>query len=113
MPAQRVGLRMIKDVIRLKWEARLSHDKIATALGISKGAVQKYLALASAAKLDWDAVRGWDEPRLQQALLPASRPPSGFVEPDWARVHLDLQRKGVTLSKRSANDTLARFGALC
>ena len=97
MPAQRVGLRMIKDVIRLKWEARLSHDKIATALGISKGVVQKYVALASAAKLDWDEVRDWDEQRLQQALLPASRPPSGFVEPDWARVHQDLQRKGVTL----------------
>jgi transposase len=97
MPAQRVGLRMIKDVIRLKWEARLSHDKIATALGISKGVVQKYLALASAASLDWDEVRDWDESRLQQALLPASRLPSGFVEPDWARVHQDLQRKGVTL----------------
>jgi predicted DNA-binding protein (UPF0251 family) len=46
MPAQRVGLRMIKDDIRLKWEARLSHDKIGTALGISKGVVQKYVALA-------------------------------------------------------------------
>ena len=86
MPAQRVGLRMIKDVIRLKWDARLSHDKIATALGIFKGVVQKYVALAGAAKLDWDEVRDWDEQRLQQALLPASRPPSGFVEPDWARV---------------------------
>jgi transposase len=88
---------MIKDVIRLKWEARLSHDKIATALGISKGVVQKYVALAGAAKLDWDEVRDWDEQRLQQALLPVSRPPSGFVEPDWARVHQDLQRQGVTL----------------
>lgn len=97
MPAQRVGLRMIKDVIRLKWEARLSHDKIATALGISKGVVQKYVALAGAAKLDWDEVRDWDEQRLQQALLPVSRLASGFVEPDWARVHQDLQRQGVTL----------------
>jgi hypothetical protein len=32
MPAQRVGLSMIKDVVRLKWEAQLSHDEIATAL---------------------------------------------------------------------------------
>ena len=111
MPAQRVGLRMIKDVIRLKWEARLSHDKIATALGISKGAVQKYVALASAAKLDWDEVRDWDEPRLQQALLPASRPPSGFVEPDWARVHQDLQRKGVTLMLLWQEYTEAHPGA--
>jgi len=37
---------MIKDAIRLKWEARLSHDKIDTALGISKDVVQKYVALA-------------------------------------------------------------------
>ena len=97
MPAQRVGLRMIKDVIRLKWEARLSHDKIATALGISKGVVQKYLALAGAAGLHWQTVREWDEQRLQQALLPASHAACDFIEPDWARVHQDLQRKGVTL----------------
>jgi transposase len=88
---------MIKDLIRLKWEAQLSHDKIATALGISKGVVQKYLTLAGAAQLDWDTVRHWDEARLQRALLPGSRPLSVFVEPDWARVHQDLQRKGVTL----------------
>jgi hypothetical protein len=50
MPAQRLGLRMIKDVIRRNWEARLSHDKIAAALGLSKGEVQKYLALAGAAQ---------------------------------------------------------------
>lgn len=97
MPAQRVGLRMIKDVIRLKWEARLSHEKIAAALGISKGAVHKYLTLAGACGLDWDKVRHWDEQRLQQALVPTTRVPSGFIEPDWARVHQDLQRKGVTL----------------
>ena len=111
MPGQRVGLRMIKDVIRLKWEGKLSHDKIATALGISKGAVQKYLALASAAELDWDEVRDWDEPRLQQALLPAARPPSGFVEPDWACVHQDLQGKGVTLMLLWQEYTEAHPGA--
>ncbi len=81
----------------MRWEARLSHDKIVTALGISKGVVQKYLAVASAARLRWDTVRDWDEARLQQALLPGSRPPSVFIEPDWARVNQDLQRKGVTL----------------
>jgi transposase len=97
MPAQRVGLRMIKDVFRLKWDTQLSHDKIATALGVSKGVVQKYLALAAAAQLDWQTVRDWDEQRLQSALLPATARTSGFVEPDWARVHQELQGKGVTL----------------
>lgn len=39
---------MIKDVIRMKWEGQHSHEQIAAALRISKGAVAKYLALAAA-----------------------------------------------------------------
>ncbi|MBI3348793.1 MAG: hypothetical protein HY020_16495 [Burkholderiales bacterium] len=38
---------MIKDVIRLKWHAKLSHEQVATALKISKGAVAKYVSVAS------------------------------------------------------------------
>ncbi len=56
MPKQRMSLRMIKDVIRLQWHARLSHEEIATTLKISKGAVAKYVGLASAAGLEWQAV---------------------------------------------------------
>ena len=51
MPQKRMALRMIKDVIRLKWEAQLAHEKIAAALKVSKGVVAKYVALASAASL--------------------------------------------------------------
>jgi transposase len=88
---------MIKDVIRLKWEARMAHERIAAALGLSKGAVQKYVALASAAGLDWATVRDWDEDRLEATLLPRSSSSPVFVEPDWAWVHRELDRKGVTL----------------
>jgi len=88
---------MIKDVIRLKWEAGLPHEKIAAALGLSKGAVQKYVTLALAAGLDWEAVREWDEVRLEARLLPRAPSSAPFVEPDWARVHRELDRKGVTL----------------
>ena len=38
MPKQRISLSMIKDVIRLKWHADLSHEQIATTLKVSKGA---------------------------------------------------------------------------
>lgn len=88
---------MIKDVIRLKWEAQLSHESIAAALGVSKGAVAKYLGLASAAGLDWETVREWDERQLVARLLPRAPALSPFVEPDWGRVHRELDRKGVTL----------------
>ena len=32
------------EILRLKHEAKLSHEKIARALGLSKGAVSKYLS---------------------------------------------------------------------
>jgi len=88
---------MIKDVIRLKSEGTLSHEQIAAALGVSKGAVSKYAALAGAAGLDWATVREWDEKQLAARLLPRSTAATPFFEPDWGRIHLELSRKGVTL----------------
>jgi biotin operon repressor len=44
-------MRKIKDVLRLKMDAKLSHQQIAAALGISKGAVTKYVGLVAAAGL--------------------------------------------------------------
>lgn len=54
---QRMALRMIKDVVRLKWEGKLSHEQIARTLSVSKGVVSKYVTLAQTAGLDWEAVR--------------------------------------------------------
>lgn len=56
VPAPRINMRQIKDVLRLKLDARLSHRQIAAALDISKAAVTKYLGLAAAAGLNWGVV---------------------------------------------------------
>jgi len=58
---RRITMRKIKDVLRLKLDARLSHERIAAALNISKGVVAKYVSLATAADLDWAQVQGLDE----------------------------------------------------
>jgi DNA-binding transcriptional regulator LsrR (DeoR family) len=50
-------MRKIKDVLRLKLDARLPHEQIAGSLGISKGVVAKYVGLAAAAGLVWQDVR--------------------------------------------------------
>ena len=44
-------MRKIRDVLRLKLEARFSHDQVAGALQISKGVISKYLNLANTAGL--------------------------------------------------------------
>ncbi|MET3135314.1 putative transcriptional regulator [Oxalobacteraceae bacterium GrIS 1.11] len=49
-------MRKIKDVRRLKLDAKLSHQQIADALGLSKGVVTKYVGPAAAAGLDWPTV---------------------------------------------------------
>ena len=45
MPTPRINMRKLKDALRLKLVGGLSHQEIATALGIAKGSVTKYLRL--------------------------------------------------------------------
>jgi len=97
MPRPRMSVNMIKDVIRLKWQGSLSHEQIAASLNISKGAVAKYVGLASAAGLDWDTVQSWSEKQLASVLLPRATGAQPFIEPDWGLIHRELDRKGMTL----------------
>jgi DNA-directed RNA polymerase specialized sigma24 family protein len=39
-------MRKIREILRLKFEARLSHERIAAATGLSKGAVSNYVQRA-------------------------------------------------------------------
>ena len=90
-------MRKIKDVLRLKLELRLSHERIAAALNISKGVVTKYLGLATAAGLDWTQVQALDEATLHNRLFGSPQRASGFVQPDYGQLHQELRRKGMTL----------------
>ena len=97
MPQQRMDIRMIKDILRLKYQGGLSHERISQSLGVSKGAVAKYLSLAGAAGLDWASTVELDEASLERRLMGGGAALSRAVEPDYARVHIELRRKGVTL----------------
>jgi transposase len=88
---------MIKDILRLKYQGALSHEAIARNLGISKGVVAKYLSLAGVAGLDWRATADLDEAALERRLLGHGIAHGRVVEPDFAHVHIELHRKGVTL----------------
>jgi transposase len=97
MPQQRMDIRMIKDILRLKYSGGLSHEAIARSLLISKGVVAKYLGLAGAAGLDWEATAELDEASLERRLLGRSSAETAVVAPDFATVHIELRRKGMTL----------------
>jgi len=90
-------MRKITEVLRLKFEAKLSHEKIARAVGLSKGAVNKYVSLAQAQGLSWPLPEGLDEAALEARLYPPRSVGARFAEPDFAHIHQELKRKGVTL----------------
>lgn len=97
MPAKRSAMRKIKDVLRLKFEAQLSHEKIAAATGLSKGAVTNAVRRAAQKGLSWPLPAELDDSRLEAMLYAQAAPRSRYAQPDYARVHQELKRKGVTL----------------
>jgi transposase len=92
-----MSMRQIIEVLRLKYESGLSHERIARACGISKGVVGKYVSLAKVQGVTWPLPEGTDESRLEALLFPATTPPTRFAEPDYFQVHQELKAKGVTL----------------
>ncbi len=89
-------MRKLKDALRLKLNCGQSHQQIATALGISKGAVTKYIGLAASAGLDWGVIEAMGEAQLEARLFGDSLGKT-FARPDYGRMHQELRRKGVTL----------------
>jgi hypothetical protein len=76
----------------------LSLDSIARAINISKGVVAKYLKLAADAGLGWPLPADLSDGALERRLYsqPSART-SAFIEPDYAQIHQELKRIGVTL----------------
>ena len=98
MPTQRKAMRKIKEVLRLKFESQFSHDRIAAACGVAKGTVAKYVRRAEAAGLGWPLPEEMDDAALEAKLFPHT--PALVVHhapPDFAHIHQELKRKGVTL----------------
>ena len=97
MPAQSIAMRRIREVLRLKHECALSNAQIAAAVRIAKGSVANYLVAAAGAALTYADTLALDDAALQARLQPQRRVDARFAAPDFARIHRELRRKGVTL----------------
>jgi transposase len=100
MPAERLSMRQIREVLRLCYGSKLPQRAIARSLGLSQGAVSGYLSRARAAGIVWPLAEDIDDARLEALLFP---PPSGTPAdqrpmPDWGWVHRELRRADVTLA---------------
>jgi len=97
MAAERLSMRKIKGVLRLKALGQ-SPKVIAQSLGVGQNTVRRYLRRAAEAGLSWPLPPELGDAALEARLFPP--PPTAGVArpvPDWAEVQRELRRKGVTL----------------
>ena len=97
MVAKKVSMRNIKEILRLKFEAKLSHRQIAQSLRVSVGTVSLYTNRATAAGLTWPLPDSMTEQALEALLFPNTHTPRPhYAEPDFIGMHQALKAKGVT-----------------
>src|SRR5712671_3114728 len=70
MPAERVSMRQIREVLRLRFASELPQRGIAKSLGLSQGAVSGYLSRARAAGVSWPLPADLDDEQLEVLLFP-------------------------------------------
>ena len=100
-----LSMRHINEILRLKHEKNLSVREIARSCGLPASTVGDYLKRAQAAALSWPLPEPLTEKELHDRLMgcdgsadEAKPTPEGARHvPDWAKVHQELRRKGVTL----------------
>ncbi len=101
MPAERLSMRHLRELLRLRHCAGLRQAAISASLGLSQSSVSKYLKLAEIAGLSWPLPAEFDDDdRLEARLFPPlpDLPPDKRPKPDWAEVHRELRRQDVTLA---------------
>jgi len=112
-------VRQIKQVLRLHLEAGLSYGQAGRALGLAKSTVGKICLLARAAGVDWAQAQTLSDEQIEARLY---RPPvprsSRQLEPDWAYIHKELKRPGVTLQLlweeyAQANEQAYKYTSFC
>jgi transposase len=119
MPPNRITMRRIRETLRLHLQAGLSYNEVGRALKISKSVVGKYVSLARVAGVDWAVAQALTDDELEARLYRPPLPRSSYqLTPDFAAVHQELKRPGVTLQLlweeyAAANELAYRYTSFC
>ena len=97
MPKERLSMRKIREVLRLRYDRNMSQREIGQACSMGRSTVSEYLERARAAGISWPVNHLGDE-ELEKKLFCQSAVSSGKRPiPDWVEIHRELRGKGVTL----------------
>lgn len=92
MAKARLSMRKIKEVLRLKFDCRLSGRQIAHSCQLSRSAVSEYLERFEKAGLVWPLDEGLSDEQLEQKLFPAQAVTVGTKPlPDFDYIYRELK----------------------
>jgi len=91
-------MRKIREVLRLTFGEGLNRRQVGAAVALPSTTVADYVARARRAGLGWPLPESLDDRQLEERLFVSAAPsPVTRPLPDWATVHRELRRPGVTL----------------
>jgi transposase len=99
MATERLPMRRIREILRLRREQGLSVRETARALGVSVGVVSKTASRAEKAGITWEVAERMTDAALEERMYgrrPAS-PSDDRPRPNPVHLHTELRRPGVTL----------------
>jgi len=96
---ERLSMRMIREVLRLKFDCGLSDRQIAKSVGIARSSIGDYVRRFNDSGLVWPLSAAVKDLDMESCLFPplAAVPVDRRTLPDWVHVHQEMRRKGVTL----------------
>ncbi len=98
MPAERLSMRKIREILRLRWGQKMAARDVGASVHVSPSTVLEYERRAVEAGLSWPLPGEASDDELERRLYPAPVPARvARPWPEWADVHRELRRKHVTL----------------
>lgn len=97
---QELTMRKTREILRLGLQCGMSYRDIARSCSSSHPTAIKYLKAAKQAALTYEQIKDMDDVSLHKLLKEHSgkQRKEGRPQPEWAYIHQELKKKGVTLT---------------
>ena len=92
-------MRSIKEILRLRYESKLSYRKISASTQIALSTVMEIIRRFESKDLAWPLPESCDDATLEKLLYPKANVQQQKPLPDMGWIHQELKRKSVTLQR--------------
>jgi transposase len=100
MPTERIAMRRVREMLRLRLDASLATREVARRTGVAPSTLREMLHRFQRSGLSWPLPLDMSDTDLETRLYGPAGTKQGFrrrAEPDWTAVNRELKRKHVSL----------------